>query len=474
MDSPSRRRSPSGAPGSRCAAGSTVAAGVDRLDQLRVGHHPRGAVGADAEQGCVRRALAGRDDRTAAGRLAHQAPTSGCSPRTVPRVTEVAVLDEPLDDLPPAADTVTRSRRLATADGGAGGEEVEPRRPRGEVEGALDRRNDSARWAWSRFRSARRAWREARASSSCSGPLKARSHPLQRALRDAGQGAAGGFAEDAGDAQVLWSPGQVPAHGGGDLAHDAAQHLGALWMTSVAVGDDAGAGSCTETERARRPRWPTAGAMSGVRKAPATLSGTRRALGGASAKAASCSSLPATTIGRGRCRWPLSGPASRWRASTSSRSPPSTAVMPVGLVPAAAALALPRSEHHGLLGGDDARPGGGGQLADAVARDRGDLAQGVRGVRNSSSAAIRPVATSSGWAILVSRIVSASPRCLVGEVDLRDGGEPLHPGREGRVLEPGLEESGSLGTSGATMTTRVPLCRVGGPRARPARTNLSR
>ena len=71
-------------------------------------------------------------------------------------------------------------------------------------------------------------------------------------------------------------------------------------------------------------------------------------------------------------------------------------------------LAALADQHHRLLGGDHAGAGGGGELADAVAGDRADLPNASAGCGNSSSAATRPVATSSGWAIWVSRMVSAS------------------------------------------------------------------
>ena len=50
---------------------------------------------------------------------------------------------------------------------------------------------------------------------------------------------------------------------------------------------------------------------------------------------------------------------------------------------------------------------GRGQLADAVAGDGAD-AGATAGSGSSTAAVARPVATSSGWAIWVSRMVSAS------------------------------------------------------------------
>ncbi len=84
--------------------------------------------------------------------------------------------------------------------------------------------------------------------------------------------------------------------------------------------------------------------MCSVWKAPATCSGRRRAFaGGSAAKAASCSSVPATTIWPAPFSFAAVSPCSSALATTSSRSPPSTAVMPVAVTAEAAAMALPRS-----------------------------------------------------------------------------------------------------------------------------------
>ena len=170
-------------------------------------------------------------------------------------------------------------------------------------------------------------------------------------------------------------------------------------------------GSWVETDRASEARRSTAGAMWTVWNAPATLSGIRRALaGGSSAKAASCSVVPAATTWPG----PLSLAAVRpWRsmtARTSSRSPPRTAVIPVAVVAAASAIALPRSRTStiacsAVITRAPAAAVSSPTLWPATAPMRANASAGC-GKR--SSAATRPVATSSGWAILVSRIVSAS------------------------------------------------------------------
>ena len=170
-------------------------------------------------------------------------------------------------------------------------------------------------------------------------------------------------------------------------------------------------GSCVDTDRAREARWLTAGSMCWVWNAPATLSGISRALaGGSPAKASSCSSVPAATTWPG----PLSLAAtSPWRsiaARTSSRSPPSTAVIPVGVAAAASAIARPRSRTRtiacsAVIARAPAAAVSSPTLCPATAPMRANASAGDG---KSSSAATRPVATSSGWAISVRRISSAS------------------------------------------------------------------
>ena len=170
-------------------------------------------------------------------------------------------------------------------------------------------------------------------------------------------------------------------------------------------------GSCVETERASEARWSTAGAMCVVWKAPATLSGISRALaGGSSANAASCSIVPAATTWPGPLSLAAVRPCRSIAASTSSRSPPRTAVMPVAVAAAASAIALPRSRTStiacsAVITRAPAAAVSSPTLWPATAPMRANASVGCG---KSSSAATRPVATSSGWAISVSRIVSAS------------------------------------------------------------------
>ena len=113
--------------------------------------------------------------------------------------------------------------------------------------------------------------------------------------------------------------------------------------------------------------------MKWVWNAPATLSGmTRARAGGSAAKAASASRAPAATT----CPAPLTLAGVRscrsMAASTSSGSPPSTALMPVGVAALAcghrpAALG---DEAHGVGLGEHPGRGGGGDLADRVPGER--------------------------------------------------------------------------------------------------------
>ena len=103
-------------------------------------------------------------------------------------------------------------------------------------------------------------------------------------------------------------------------------------------------GSCVLSESASVASRSAAGAMWTVWKAPATLSGIRRArVGGFSASPSSCSTVPAATI------WPLPlllagvSPCAAIAASTSSGLPPITAVIEVGVAALASAIARPRS-----------------------------------------------------------------------------------------------------------------------------------
>ena len=170
-------------------------------------------------------------------------------------------------------------------------------------------------------------------------------------------------------------------------------------------------GSWVETDRASSARWPTAGAMCSVWNAPATLSGMRRALaGGLSANAWSCSIVPAATTCPGPLLLAGTSPCASIAASTSSRSPPRTAVIPVAVVAAAAAIALPRSRTSTIAcSAVIARAPAAAASSPTLWPETAPIwLNASAGCGNSSSAVIRLVATSSGWAIWVSRIVSAS------------------------------------------------------------------
>ena len=256
---------------------------------------------------------------------------------------EVAVLDEPLDDLAAVRRaTLDRGRaRLATSPiGGAGREHARRRRPR----------RSGGRCPWRARRPSARSGvvsiteaspclsQNARASSSWSGVLRAKvSTPLQRPLGDAGQGAGRRHLEDAGDAEVGHRlHAEVPAHRAGDLADDPARaprgrrgRPGRRGWRSRGVR-----GSWVETERASVAEVADGGrhvlGVEGAGDAQRDQPGLGRRVVGQRLRAARA--CRRRRSGRGRCRWRRSGRASSSAASTSSRSPPRTAVMPVGVV----------------------------------------------------------------------------------------------------------------------------------------------
>ena len=194
--------------------------------------------------------------------------------------------------------------------------------------------------------------------------------------------------------------------------------------------------------------------MKWVWNAPATLSGmTRARAGGSAAKAASASRAPAATT------WPapltLAGVRS-WRAivaSTSSGSPPSTALIPVGVAALACGhrpAALGDEAHRVGLGEHPGR-GGGGDLADRVPGE-GAGAGGCRGVPAVAGAAGEcPQGEQAGadeqWlghrgvldGVLVGR------RAVGDEVDLGGVGQCGQLVTQAGQLEPRGEEARGLG-----------------------------
>ena len=151
--------------------------------------------------------------------------------------------------------------------------------------------------------------------------------------------------------------------------------------------------------------------MCTVWKAPATLSGISRArAGGCSARAASCSTVPAATT------WPVPllfaavRPWASRAAATSSGCPPTTAVIDVGRAALAVAIARPRSATKTIADSAEKTPT---PAAAVISPTECPAATPIRGYASagcgkSSSAASRPDATSSGCATAVSRMVSAS------------------------------------------------------------------
>ena len=217
----------------------------------------------------------------------------------------------------------------------------------------------------------------ARAVVELVGPLeRERLDALQRPLGDAGQGAGRRHLEDAGDAEVVEGVhAEVPADRAGDLADDPAQHVEAVVDDlAVPVGDEPGARVVHRHRAGQRAEVADRGLhVLGVERAGDAQRhqpGLLRRLVGERLRAAPC--VPAATTWPGPLSLAAVRPCFSMTASTSSRSPPRTAVMPVGghggrLGHRLAALA---DQHHRLLGGDHPGAGGGGELADAVAGDR--------------------------------------------------------------------------------------------------------
>ena len=187
--------------------------------------------------------------------------------------------------------------------------------------------------------------------------------------------------------------------------------------------------------------------MCSVWKAPATLSGIRRAFaGGSSANAASCSIVPAATIWPGPLSLAGVRPCLSSMPSTSSRSPPSTAVMPVGVAAAASAIALPRSRTRTMASSSADRAGRGRrrQLADAVARHRADGAEVVAGEQVESRDQAGGDQQRLGDLGVTDR-VGIGLGAVVGEIEPGHRRQRLEAGAESAVLEPGREESRRLG-----------------------------
>ena len=163
-------------------------------------------------------------------------------------------------------------------------------------------------------------------------------------------------------------------------------------------------GSLTATLAAAAASASTAGAMCTVWNAPATRSGRSRApAGGLAANRASCAVVPPATI----CPVVLTlagvSPASAIAASTSSSSPPRTAVIPVASALQAAAIASARTRVSLIASSAEVTP------AIAPAASSPTLCPAAAPGWPSSPATARAAATSSGCATAVSVICSALP-----------------------------------------------------------------
>src|SRR5690606_19104221 len=169
-------------------------------------------------------------------------------------------------------------------------------------------------------------------------------------------------------------------------------------------------GSLTSHDAATGSNSSSAGCMNGVWNAPATWSGMTRALaGGFSARAARWSSAPAATT----CPPPLTFAGHRWAASiaasTSCGSPPTTALIPVGVCAAAAAMARARWETRPTAPVSVSAPATAAAASSptewpAVTSTTSVVSRPSRITRSATS----EDATMSGWATAVSRIASAS------------------------------------------------------------------
>ena len=197
--------------------------------------------------------------------------------------------------------------------------------------------------------------------------------------------------------------------------------------------------------RARRRRGPCA--RCGTRRPPTAASAAPwRAA--SSAKAASCSTVPAATIWPGPLSLAAVRPCCSSAASTSSRSPPRTAVMLVGVVRGGrghrvAALA---DQHHRLLGGDRPGTGRGGQLTDAVPGDGADLAERVGRVREQLEGGEQAGGDQQrlGDGGVADRL-RVGLGAVVDQVEAGDRGQPGEALGGSWVLEPGGQEAGGLG-----------------------------
>ena len=187
--------------------------------------------------------------------------------------------------------------------------------------------------------------------------------------------------------------------------------------------------------------------MCEVWNAPATFSGMTRALaGGFSARALSCSKVPAATV------WPapltLAGvaPAASMAASTSAGSPPTTALMPVGVTAAAAAMLLARSRTNVMASvlGQDTGQGRGRDLADGVAgeddrkRAEFDVEQGLRGHQpGGDDQGLRDGGVLDGFLI--------GGGAVGGEVDACDFAQGGQMACDGRQFQPRGQKTRGLG-----------------------------
>src|SRR5690625_890798 len=167
-------------------------------------------------------------------------------------------------------------------------------------------------------------------------------------------------------------------------------------------------GSAGDSRAAASRTAVTAGAMCSVWKAPATCSGTTRArAGGLAARAASWARVPAATTWPPPLTLAAVRPCELIASLTSSASPPTTALMPVGVVAAASAIARPRTPTSVIASRALSTPAA-AAAASSPTEWPAVTSTGAVSSPSSACSARSEAATMSGWAFLVSRMVSAS------------------------------------------------------------------
>ena len=387
--------------------------GVDGLDDLGVGHHPAGPVGADPEHAGVRRA------GDAAARRGHPAtPSRVEAEQRLAGGDEVAVVHEPLHDRAAVrrGDGGLLAQPRDGADGGPSGQHAALAHRGVLVEGALGRRDqqppggrgverDGGAVLVDERAGVRRAGRGSCRAKVSTPFIARRAMPVRVP--------AGGISRmPVTPRSSIVSMHEVPADRAADLGDDPVEHVAAVVDDlAVAVGDHRGprvvgrhrAGQGRQAVDGGRHVVGVEGAGDRQRHQP----GAGRGVGGQRGEllhgAGRDDLARAVVVGRGQAV-PLEGREHLVAVAAEDGGHARRR----GGGGAGHRLAALAHQDHRLLGGERVGADGGGELADAVAGHRADLGERVRRVREESSAVTSAEATSSGWATAVSRIVSAS------------------------------------------------------------------